>query len=332
MNEPRDTTDGSGRMAAGRGKVRHDLARLLGGEQAGQLMERRALPPSAAPELLGDRRLSGETLRFLFGLPGWSTDYPVKVALALHPRCPLSLLRVLVNALRLSDLVQVMTSRDIPRAGARMAADLFGKRLPDTPLGRKIQISRIGGRLVHEQLLQDRDPRVLAFLLEGPLLTEGDLTKLLRHRETSAEQVALVAGSHRWNSRYQLRLELARHPLTGRDERLTAADGLLIQDLQLLLDRKDLSPENQRVLYTVLDKRIEAQSDEEQLALARSGPGRRTVNLLLRGRREAVLLYLLRDGRLDPNQQWALANDPLCPSAIRREMAAAGVAEGQAES
>jgi hypothetical protein len=319
-------------MPAGPARVRQDLTRLLGEAQAGVVLERRSLPPSAAPDLLADRRLAGETLRFLFGLPGWSTDYPVKVALALHPRCPLSLLRILVNSLRLTDLVQVMGSREIPRAAARMAADLFGKRLPDTPLGRKIQLSRTGGRLVHEQLLQDRDPRVLTFLLDGPLLTEGDLVKLLRHRETTAEMVALVAGAGRWNSRYRLRLELVRHPHTTGEARLTAAEGLLLQDLQLLLEQKDLSPGTQRVLYTVLDKRIEAQSDEEQLALARSGPGRHTVNLLLGGRREAVLLRLLRDGRLDPAQRRALANDPHCPAAVRRELGDPGEGEGKGQA
>ncbi len=320
--QPGDGTGGrQTRLAVSREKVRRDLARLLGDQRADRLLEHRNLPPGDAPELLGDRRLSDETLRFLFSLPGWNTDYPVKAAMSLHPRCPLSLLRILINSLRLADLVQVMTSRDIPRAGSRMAADLFGKRLPETALGRKIQLSRTGGRLVHEQLLRDPDPRVLAFLLDGPLLTEGDLVKLLRDPKTTAEKVGLVAGSERWRPRYQIRLELARHRFTGEEERSGAASGLLIQDLQALLDDRNLSPETQRLLYTILRDRIEDQSDEEQLALARSRPGRHTVNLLLGGCREAVILELLQRRQLEPAQCQALANDPHCPAAVLETLA-----------
>lgn len=312
---------GSARLSATREAVRQDLARFLGEVQADQVLERRSLSTGRAKELLGDHRLAGDTLRFLFSLPGWSTDYPVKAAMVLHPRCPLSLLRILINSLRLADLVQVMASRDIPRAGVRMAADLFGKRLPETALGRKIQLSRIGGRIVHEQLLRDGDPRVLEFLLESPLLTEGDLVKLLRDPQVSGGKVALIAGSSRWRARYQLRLELARHPLTGGEERQGAASGLLFQDLQFLIDDRDLSPEAQKVLYTVLRQRIEDQSDEEQTVLARSKPGRYMVNLLLGGRREPVVLELLQRAVLDQAQYLALANDPLSPAAVLEALA-----------
>jgi len=264
------------RQTAAREVLQRDLSRLLGEEQAAQLLERRNLPPGSAAELLADRQLNPETIRFLFGLPGWNTDYQVKSVMALHSRCPLSLLRVLINALRLSDLVAVMTSREIPRAGTRMAADLLGKKLPETPLGRKIQLSRTGGREVHEQLLRDPDPGLLRFLLaEGPLLTEGDLVKLLRDPKTTAAQVALVAAAERWNSRYQLRLELARHRLTPDAERRQAISVLMLQDLRTLLDDRGLSPDVQRLLYTVLRQRISEMSDEEQSALARSAPGRR---------------------------------------------------------
>ncbi len=310
-----------GPLAAKRELVRQDLVRLLGEAQAAQVLEHRNLPPGRAPELLGDRRLSGETLRFLFGLPGWKTDYPVKAALALHPRCPLSLLRILINSLRLRDLVRVITSRDISRAGVRMAADLFGQRLPETALGRKIQLSRTGGRVVHEQLLRDKDPRMLEFLLDSPLLTEGDLVKLLRDPQATREKVTLLAGAARWRTRYQLRLELARHRLTNAEERSTAAAGLLHQDLQALLDDRNISPEAQRVLYTVLRDRIGAQTAEEQLALARSRPGRHTVNLLLGGWREPVILELLTRGALEPAQCLALANDPQCPAAVQEVLA-----------
>ncbi len=317
MDAGNSPDSGNRRQKAAREALQRDLARLLGEEQTTQLRGRRDLPPGNAAELLADRRLNPETIRFLFGLPGWNTDYQVKAAMALHPRCPLSLLRVLINALRLSDLVAVMTSREIPRAGTRMAADLLGKKLPETPLGRKIQLSRTGGREVHEQLLRDPDPGLLRFLLtEGLLLTEGDLVKLLRDPKTTAAQVALVAAAERWNSRYQLRLELARHRLTPDAGRRQAVSALMLQDLQALLDDQGLSPEVLRLLYTVLRQRISEMSDEEQSALALSGPGRRTVNLLLACRREPVLVELLRRDALDAAQCLALANDPESPAAV----------------
>jgi hypothetical protein len=242
--------------------------------------------------------------------------------MALHPRCPLSLLRVLVNSLRLNDLVQVMASREIPRAGARMAADLFGKRLPEIALGRKKQLARTGGRAVHEQLMSDGDPKMLEFLLaESPMLTEEDLVRLLRNPRVVPEKVALVARSERWRNRYRLRFELARHPHSGEEARAAAAAGLLLQDLQAVLEEKGLSTRTQHVLYTVLRSRIEEQSDEEQLALARSRPRRRTVNLLLGARREPVLLELLRGKGLEAVQVMALANDPQCPEGVLEALA-----------
>lgn len=322
MRESGTGETGGGAAAAGRERVCRDLERMLGRAAAERLLEKRDLPPAAAGDLLGDRRLAPETLRFLFALPGWSADYPVKAAMALHPRCPLSLLRVLVNSLRLTDLVRVVASREIPRAGARMAADLFGKRLPEIPLGRKKQLARTAGRAVHEQLMGDGDPQVLEFLLaESPLLTEADLVKLLRNPRVAPEKVALVARSDRWRNRYQLRFELARHPHTAKEARLAAAAGLLLQDLRALLEEKSLSTGAQQLLYTVLRSRIEKQSDEEQLALARSRPGRRTENLLLGARREPVLLELLRGKGLEAVQVMALANDPHCPEGVLEALA-----------
>ncbi len=83
-----------------------------------------------------------------------------------------------------------------------MAADLFGKRLPETALGRKIQLSRSGGRVVHEQLLRDPDPRVLEFLLEGALLDfECEVHCSLRSRYRSCLPVATAARTKPVRSR-----------------------------------------------------------------------------------------------------------------------------------
>lgn len=69
-------------------------------------------------------------------------------------------------------------------------------------------------RMVLDRLLHDRDPRVVAALLDNPRVTERDVVRIAAMRPTLPEILEQVAAHARWGHRYRVRKALAFNPAT----------------------------------------------------------------------------------------------------------------------
>lgn len=216
-----------------------DLERILR-EAAGEVLvlavEAHAarLDPRQARLVLKNPYVSGRLIMLLAEQRQLASAYEVRREVVLHPLAPRVLVLDWIGGLFWPDLVRV--GRD-PRLHptVRRAAELrLIERLVALSLGEKTAIARSGSVGVIASLRHDPSPRVIAALLENPLLTEPLLMPLLASETASPRALATVAASPRWSSRYGVRLALARNPRTPLAASLHLLAALKKRDLAAL--------------------------------------------------------------------------------------------------
>jgi hypothetical protein len=143
-----------------------------------------------------------------------AATYEVRRDVVLHPATPRVLALDWVGGLHWPDLVRACREPRLHPILRRTAELRLLERLPALSLGEKSALARSasGGILAH--LRHDPNPRVIAAMLENPLLTEMLLAPLLASETAAPRVLATVAASPRWSSRYGVRLALVRNPRT----------------------------------------------------------------------------------------------------------------------
>jgi hypothetical protein len=106
----------------------------------------------------------------------------------------------------------------------------------DLPLGIRRSAARGRDRYKLDRLMHDRDHRVIANLLENPLIVERDVIRIAAMRPTRPEVLSVIAAHRKWASRYRIRKALACNPYTPGPISLRLLPTLLKQDLRIALE------------------------------------------------------------------------------------------------
>lgn len=137
--------------------------------------------------------------------------YEVRAAVARHPRTPGPVALRFVPGLYWRDLLEVTVDLRIAAAVRRVADKYLMRRLPRLAVGERIAIARRASGEVAAALARDREPRVIAALLENPRVVEGDVVALAGDPEATPRVLDLVARDGRFGPRYAVRAALARN-------------------------------------------------------------------------------------------------------------------------
>lgn len=210
--------------------------REAAGEDLARLVDLHAaeMGPAEAASVLKNPFVTASLVERLAAERHLAAAYEVRRNVALHPAAPRVLALDWMGGLFWPDLVRA--GRD-PRLHptVRRAAELrLVERLPGLSLGEKMALARTasGGVLAH--LRHDPSPRVVAAMLDNPLLTELLLAPLLAGENAAPLALAAIAASPRWSSRYGVRLALVRNPRTPLAAALPLVPLLKRRDLQAL--------------------------------------------------------------------------------------------------
>jgi hypothetical protein len=126
--------------------------------------------------------------------------------------------------------------------GAHAAAVPIEPRNPhlDATPGARTAAARGTDRLVLDRLMHDRDPRVIAALLDNPRITERDVVRIAAMRPTAGTILAAIAAHPRWGQRYRVRKAVAFNPATPVTLARPLLPTLLRQHLEELADSRVL--------------------------------------------------------------------------------------------
>ena len=207
--------------------------------------------------LLYRKDLPRELLEAVASHEQWAQSPRVRVALVEHPRTPRLLALRLVKFLYLFDLVNVALQPAAPAEIKRLAEDQIINRAPQLALGQQVALARRGtARVVAALLLEGLGP-VIGPGLDNPLLTEGAVLGLLRRDDLAEELVEKIAKHRKWSVRYDVRLQLVRHPLTPLGVALGFLGDLKVGDLKIIARDKRMRPEMRGYVRAEVERRLE---------------------------------------------------------------------------
>jgi hypothetical protein len=218
---------------AGPGEIR-----LLVHDPALEVLEALLGNPSFGEEhllvLLNRKDLPRELLESVAGNEQLARSQRVKLALVEHPRTPRLISLKLLKFLHLFELVTVSLQPAVSAEIKRQAEDLIIGSLQQVPLGQQIALARRGTARVSAALLKLGNVPVIPAALDNPLLTEAALMEVLRQDQLPEAVPERIARHPKWSCRYDVRLQLLRHPLTPLGLALGFLPDLKPADLLLL--------------------------------------------------------------------------------------------------
>jgi hypothetical protein len=145
-----------------------------------------------------------------------------------------------------------LTSTENPNPTAQEA--MTGNEYAKQSVGARCTVARGRDRNQLDRLLHDRDHRVIAILLDNPILREQDVVKIAAMRPTRPEVLELLARHRRWASRYAVRKAIACNPHTPPPISRRLVPTMLKQDLTALVDAGSI-PEEVRQQARAMIKR-----------------------------------------------------------------------------
>ncbi len=186
----------------------------------------------------------------------------VKAALVEHPLTPRLVVLKLIRFLYLFDLVTVSLQPAVPAEIKRLAEDQIISRLEQVPVGEQIALARRAtARVVGALLLLGNEP-VIAAGLDNPKLTEAEVARMLRQDDLSEAVLAQVAQHADWSHRYDVRLQLVRHPLTPLGVALGFLPDLKPGDLMVLARDRRMRLTLRHYVQAEAERRLQRRSEK----------------------------------------------------------------------
>ncbi|HYL16931.1 MAG TPA: hypothetical protein VEV41_28115 [Terriglobales bacterium] len=138
----------------------------------------------------------------------------VRRALVEHPRTPRHISLPMLRHLYAFDLMQVALTPVVPADLKRAADEALVTRLETLSSGEKLSLAyRASGRIA-EELLLEKEPRVMRTALENPRLTESSVVKALVRHDPPVHLVEAVCHHAKWSLRREVRVALLRNEKT----------------------------------------------------------------------------------------------------------------------
>jgi hypothetical protein len=160
-----------------------------------KLLKRADLPPETLERLLADR----SARRY----------HAVRLALAAHPRTPRREALSLVATLFWRDLAHLSADVRVHPEVRRAADRDLLRRLPEMALAERVDLAKTVGRGTLVMLRFDREPSVLAAVLENRFATEPDIVQAAVKAEPSVLQI--ISAHPRWSLRPSVRSAMLRN-------------------------------------------------------------------------------------------------------------------------
>lgn len=220
--------------------------RLLVHDPAVEVLEALLRNPFLAEEhlltLLSRKDLPREFLEAIAKNKELMQSQRVKAVLVRNPHTPRLVALRFLKFLYLFDLVTVSLEPGVPAEIKRLAEEQILNRVEQLPLGQQVNLARRASERVTAALLLGGEPPVLSAGLENPRLTEGALVGVLRRDEVPVAVLEHIGRHPKWSRRYDVRLQLVRHPRTPLALALGFLPDLRSADLRLIASDKRMTP------------------------------------------------------------------------------------------
>ncbi|MFZ5907151.1 MAG: hypothetical protein ACOYVJ_07035 [Nitrospirota bacterium] len=196
--------------------------------------------------------LTGEMLESIYYDRRWKDCYPVMLALCKNPKTPQNISLSILKSLRIFDLADLTRNQQIPLV-VRMRAEInIIERILTLPLGIKITLARRASSAVLVRLLEDGMKEVSSVCLDSPIITEGDICRIVSMKKTSSQVIRQIAEHPKWSRRYDVRWALLRNPCAPLAIIVNFLKDMKTTDLQELYHAPEVPSSTKPFLYREL--------------------------------------------------------------------------------
>jgi len=136
------------------------------------------------------------------------------------------------------ELVRLLSRPD----SSRVFNDARESSADEIPSGMRVAMAKGGNRDQLTRMFSDTNPQVIRTLLKNPSLIESDLLKLASKRPAAADVQREVFLSRKWSARYAVKKALILNPYTPTEIGVKIVHTLMVQDLRLVVESRDLHP------------------------------------------------------------------------------------------
>jgi hypothetical protein len=164
----------------------------------------------------------------------------VRLGVAVHPRTPRHVSFPLLRQLYTFDLMHVTLTPIVPADVKKAAEEVLVTRLGTISLGEKLSLARRASGRIAEQLLVEKESRIMKTALENSRLTEPSIVKVLMRTEASAMLAHAVSHHPKWSQRREVRIALLRNEKTPLAKALEFAQALSLTMLREILKNSRL--------------------------------------------------------------------------------------------
>lgn len=198
------------------------------------------------------RNLTREIIESIYYDRRWKDSYPIMMALCKNPKTPQNISLSILKSLRIFDMADLTRNRQIPVAvRVRAEMDILDKILT-LPLGIKITLAKKAGSAILVKLLQDGMKEVSAACLDSPILTEGDICRIISMKKTSSQVIRQIAEHPKWSRRYDVRWALIRNNYAPLAIVVKFLENIKTTDLKELYEAPEIPSSTKPFLYREL--------------------------------------------------------------------------------
>lgn len=160
--------------------------------------------------------------------------YAVRVRLVAHRQTPQAQSTKLIHYLYWFDLVRLSVEVTVPAPVRRAIDTQLLLKLSKLTLGERIASARRCSHALVKAFLTDHDVRVFEIVLSNQRVREDDILAVIASRQTTSEQLQLIADDQKWSYRYAVRKALVLNPATPRFAAASQLRFLTPKDLRLI--------------------------------------------------------------------------------------------------
>jgi hypothetical protein len=164
----------------------------------------------------------------------------VRLALIAHPKAPRHIALPLLRHLYTFDLMYMALTPVVPADIKKAAEEVLLTRLEKISIGEKLSLARRASGRVAEQLLLQKEPRIIDAALENSRMTETSIVKAVVKTEASPALIHAVCHHQKWSQRRDVRIALLRNEKTPLARALEFAQSLSVPTLQQTLKKSAL--------------------------------------------------------------------------------------------
>jgi hypothetical protein len=220
--------------------------------QSPEVLERAAIDPSLSEDLalalLRHIEFPVSAIEALSKHSVLLKSRKIKLGLISHPQAPRHLSLPLLRHLYTFDLMSVTLTPIVPADVKKAAEEILVTRLSTLSAGEKLSLARRASGRIAEQLLLEKDSRVVETALQNSRLTEIGIAKALARAEASPAFVHAVCHHPRWSLSRDVRIALLRNGNTPLAKALEFAQALSPAMLQEILQNSSLPANTKEIL------------------------------------------------------------------------------------